>query len=66
MASIEIPYQKLAPATLEAVLEEYVTRDGTDDRDAAHKIRQVMAQLEKGEAVIVFDDESGTCHVVRT
>ena len=65
---MEIPYQKLAPETLRAVIAEYVTRESTDYGDQVfslnEKIAAVLFQLEKGSARIVFDAESETCTVV--
>ena len=51
---MEIPYQKLAPDTLRAVIEEYVTRESTDYGDIEfsfdEKIAAVQLQLENGRA----------------
>lgn len=64
-----IPHQQLAPATLQALVEEFVTRDGTDYGDAevdmAQKAQQVMRQLERGAAVILFDTVTESCTIVR-
>ena len=65
---MEIPYQKLEPEILRAVIAEYVTREGTDYGDRVfsldEKIAMVRSQLENGRARIVFDTESETCNVV--
>ncbi len=54
-----IPHQQLAADTLRALVEEFITREGTDYGDVefalVNKVAQVMAQLEAGEVVIVFD-----------
>jgi hypothetical protein len=46
---------------LHGVVEEFVTRDGTDygavERTLEEKVRDVMDQLERGEVRIVFDPE---------
>lgn len=64
---IEIPHGELKPDTLTALLEEFVTRDGTDygaeEIALATKVAQVRRQLEQGEAVIVYDEDSGSCTV---
>jgi uncharacterized protein YheU (UPF0270 family) len=56
---VEIPHTELAPETLRAVVESFVLREGTDygDRDVSleSKVADVMRQLERREAVIVFD-----------
>ncbi|TOB72458.1 YheU family protein [Vibrio parahaemolyticus] len=53
-----IPWQDIAPETLENLIREFVLREGTDygavEISLQNKIDQVKTQLEKGEAVIVF------------
>ncbi len=65
---MEIPYKKLEPEILRAVIVEYVTREGTDYGDQVYsldeKVSSVRRQLEDGSARIVFDTESETCNVV--
>lgn len=55
-----IPWQDIAPDTLENLIREFVLREGTDygSEEVAlqDKIDQVKSQLEKGEAVIVFSE----------
>ena len=48
-----------------ALIEEFVSRDGTDFTDLDQKIQNVKAQLNEGTIVIVFDEESETCNIVR-
>ncbi len=64
---MEIPYTALAPDTLRNLVEEFVTREGTDYGSQIFslqdKVRHVMRQLEQGKAVIVYDSESETCHI---
>ena len=58
----------LSPDALHGLVEEFVTRDGTDygdiERSVAEKIAQVTAQLASGEARIVFDPETETASIV--
>jgi uncharacterized protein YheU (UPF0270 family) len=65
---MEIPYEMLPPDTLRAVLEEFVTREGTDYGEQSfsldQKVAQVMAQLKRRQAIIVFDEATESCHVV--
>jgi uncharacterized protein len=65
---MKIPYQRLAPETLRAVIAEYVTRESTDYGDKVfsldEKIAAVKLQLEQGNAGIIFDPETETCNVV--
>ncbi|WP_319535642.1 YheU family protein [uncultured Vibrio sp.] len=55
-----IPWQDIAPETLENLIREFVLREGTDygtvEISLQDKIDQVKMQLEKGEAVIVFSE----------
>lgn len=63
-----IPHQQLSPETLHALVEEFVSRDGTDygstEMSLAQKTRQVIRQLETGSIVIVFDAANETCNIV--
>ena len=65
---MDIPYLKLKPQILRAVIEEFVTREGTDYGDRVftldEKIAAVQRQLENGSAHIVFDTDGETCNVV--
>jgi hypothetical protein len=69
MKAVKIPYGQLSPEALEGVVEEFVTRDGTDyglsEVPLETKMNQVMNQLRTGDAVIVFDSESETCNIFR-
>lgn len=62
---IVIPADRLSPAALQGVIEEFITREGTDygevEIDLAAKVEQVRALLRRGEAVIVFDAETESC-----
>ena len=65
---VEVPHTELAPATLRAVIESFVLREGTDygERDASFesKVADVMRQLERREAVIVYDPVSDSVDIV--
>jgi len=54
-----IPPQSLSPEALLAVLEEFISRDGTDygDRELtlAEKVQQLKPQVLRGHVLIVFD-----------
>ncbi|ODX24979.1 YheU family protein [Vibrio parahaemolyticus] len=62
-----IPWQDIAPETLENLIREFVLREGTDygavEISLQNKIDQVKTQLEKGEAVIVFSELHETVDV---
>ena len=65
---VEVPYEQLEPETLERLIEEFVTRDGTNwgDLDGAleKKVGQVMAQLRNKKAKVVFDLTSQTANII--
>ena len=70
-APIEVPLDALSATALRGLVEEFVNREGTDyglrERTLDEKVRDVMRQLERGEAAIVFDPESrSTTIIVRT
>jgi uncharacterized protein YheU (UPF0270 family) len=70
MAAIKIPYDQLSPEALQGVIEEFVTRDGTDygeiEIPLKTKISQVLNQLKSGKVVIVFDQFSETCNILKS
>ena len=65
---MDITYRELEPETLRAVIESYVNREGTDygavEMSLERKVADVLAQLESGEAQIVFDPETDTIDIV--
>ena len=64
-ADMDIPWQKLQPETLTALIEEFVTREGTDYgwREVSHeaKVAQVRDLLAHGKIKLVFDAETESC-----
>jgi len=70
MTAVKIPYDQLSSDALNGVVEEFVTRDGTDYGESEVtleiKIFQVLNQLKSGKAMIVFDGESETCNILRS
>jgi uncharacterized protein YheU (UPF0270 family) len=58
----------IPPETLRNLIEEFVTREGTNygDREFALEtlIEQVLKQIKRGEAVVVFDPDSETTSIV--
>ena len=68
LQAVEVPYTALSPDALRGLVEEFVTRDGTDygvrERTLDEKIRDVMRQLERGEVKIVFDPATRSANLV--
>ena len=64
-----IPYEKLNPKALSGLIEEFVTRDGTDSgytqRTLDENMAMVRDQIKRGQAFIVFDPMSNTCNIVQ-
>ncbi len=65
---IEVPHNALSPEALRGVIEEFVTRAGTDygahEKPMEEKIADVERQLVAGEAIIVFDLDEKTTNIV--
>jgi len=59
-----IPHNELEPATLRKVVEEFVTRDGSDLSSVEARIEAVLKQLESGRARLHYDEDSKTCNIV--
>ncbi|MBA2882817.1 hypothetical protein HNR65_003172 [Desulfosalsimonas propionicica] len=70
MSFVIIPYDQLSPETLYGVVEEFVTREGTDygeqEVSLGVKISHIIKQLKSKEAVIVFDQESQSCNILKS
>lgn len=62
-----IPHTLLEPATLTRLLEDFVTRDGTDNGDDTPlntRVERARKALERGEAAIVFEPDSQQCQLL--
>jgi uncharacterized protein len=64
-----IPYKELSPEALQGVVEDFVTRNGTDYGESEisleTKVQQVLNQLHSGKVVIVFDQKTETCNILK-
>ena len=62
---IEIPPDQLSDQLLQAVIEEFITREGTDygmqEYSLGQKVLQIKRQLDNGRAIIVYDPISESC-----
>jgi len=65
---IDIPYQQIPEESLTRLLEEFVTREGTNygeqEFTLAELVSQVKNQLVTKKAIIQYDDESQSCEIV--
>jgi len=63
--SLEIPPEQLSTEVLQAIIEEFITREGTDyglqDYSLEQKVQQVKQHIDSGEVVIVFDTVTESC-----
>ncbi len=62
-----IPPNMLEEATLKSLVEEFVTRNGTDNGDDSslqQRVNAVMNQLALKQVVIVYDDVTETANIV--
>lgn len=68
--ALEIPYRELSSDALRGVIEAFVLREGTDYGETHHsledKVQQVLRQLERKEARIVFDPNTESVDIVVT
>ena len=65
---LELEPEQLSAAALRGLVEEFVTREGTDyghgEWSLDEKVAQVLRQLDAGEIRIVFDLESEMASLV--
>ncbi|QFT55642.1 YheU family protein [Microbulbifer sp. THAF38] len=63
-----IPFAQLDPNTLQNLLEEYATREGTEygerEVELPEKVASLRRQLQSGEVVIWFDPGEETVNLV--
>lgn len=68
MSIYRIPTNKLSPEALQGVIEEFISRNGTDygeiEVSQKSKFGQVKHKLETGLAVLIFDDETETTNIL--
>ncbi|MDR2213771.1 MAG: YheU family protein [Pseudomonadales bacterium] len=64
---MRIPPEALAPETLRNLVEEYVTREGTDYGERLYtlddKVAQVLRQLAAGKVLLLYDPHTSTCQL---
>ncbi|MZR62117.1 YheU family protein [Alcanivorax sp. DP30] len=63
-----VPWKDIPADTLDNLIEEFVTRDGTDYGDTeiatSTKVEQVRRQLKTGDAFVVFDEATESVSVM--
>ena len=62
---MKISHKLLSDDALHALLDEFITRDSVVwDGSLAQKRKRVLNALEKGQAVIVFDEDTNSTHIL--
>ena len=65
---ILVPHRELSSDALRGVIESFVLREGTDygqrEFSLDEKVKQVLKQLERGEARIEFDPTTESIDIV--
>jgi uncharacterized protein YheU (UPF0270 family) len=67
---IDVPYEQIDPQTLRRMIEEFITAEwsdfGAEHSELEGKIDQVLKQLKKKRAKVVFNLESQAANIVKT
>ncbi len=67
---VDVNYKLLSAETLRGLVEEFITREGTEyghrEFSLDDKVRQVERQLASGEVKIVFDNVEERANLVPT
>jgi len=65
---MEIPHSQLSDEALRAIIEEFISREGSEygliEYSFEEKVGHVIKQLERGEVVVTFDALSETCNLM--
>jgi uncharacterized protein len=61
---MHVSHRLLTAGALRAIIEEFVTRDGTDHSAIEQRIERVLRQLEVGDVELHFEQETATCNIL--
>ena len=65
---ITIPHDRLSQIALQGLIEEFVTRNGTDtgytDGSLVENVEMVIRQLNRGDVFIVYDEATQSVNIV--
>ncbi|MDR0806392.1 MAG: YheU family protein [Enterobacteriaceae bacterium] len=63
-----IPYQELAPETLDSIIESFVLREGTDygeqEKTLQQKVDDIKRQLKSGKLVLIWSELHETINIM--
>ena len=66
---MEFPHNQVPEQTLLAIIEEFISREGTDyghrEYTLDEKVEKVKSQLLNGEIKLLFDSETSSCNLVK-
>jgi len=61
---VEIPFESIKPELLNAIVESFVLREGTDygeqELSLAAKVARLRRQFERGEVKLIYDPSSAS------
>jgi len=70
VAFVEVPWQKLSQEALLGLIEEFITRDGTDygarELSLEEKTDEAMLRIKNYSILIVYDEASETCQLINS
>jgi len=65
---VDVPLDRINPEILHNLIAEFVTREweelGAGSHTLEEKIEQVLLQLQRGKAKVVFDLTTNTCNII--
>jgi len=65
---VAVPWREISAPALRGLVESFVLREGTDygehEFSLEEKVLQVMRQLERGEAEVMYDPDTNSVSVV--
>jgi len=68
MPVVEVPWQRISSHALQSLIEEFINREGTDyglvELSLEEKVERLRKQVEAGEVLIIFDEETESCQLV--
>jgi uncharacterized protein YheU (UPF0270 family) len=63
-----IPYNAISEAALQALIEDFVTRDGTDygedEKSTRQKAEHLLALLKAGDLLITYNEVTEDCGLI--
>jgi uncharacterized protein len=65
---VVIPFEQISPAALDGILEEFITREGTNygfyEYSVTEQLAKAKLMLVQGKVSIVFDAVLERCHII--